>query len=115
MNKWKSWWRQEGSAYLFLGPYLILFALFIIIPVGAAILLSFTNFDSVNFPDWIGLKNYISLLTSDAVFMQYVVPNTLKFSFEKMIVKIFNNLHNLSLPNHQFSQSVQSPVMSISL
>ena len=80
MNKWKSWWRQEGSAYLFLGPYLILFALFIIIPVGAAILLSFTNFDSVNFPDVIGLKNYISLLTSDAVFMQYVVPNTLKFS-----------------------------------
>ncbi len=80
MNKWKNWWRREGTAYLFLGPYLILFALFIIIPVGAAILLSFTNFDSVNFPDWIGLKNYISLLTSDAVFMQYVVPNTLKFS-----------------------------------
>lgn len=80
MNKIKSWAKREGSAYLFLAPYLILFVLFIIIPVVAAIGLSFTNFDSVNFPKFIGLKNYIALLTSDAVFMQYVVPNTLKFS-----------------------------------
>ncbi|MBQ4563079.1 MAG: sugar ABC transporter permease [Lachnospiraceae bacterium] len=80
MNKIKSWAKREGSAYLFLAPYLILFVLFIIIPVVAAIYLSFTNFDSVNFPKFIGLKNYIALLTSDAVFMQYVVPNTLKFS-----------------------------------
>lgn len=65
---------------MFLAPFLILFALFIVIPVGAAIFLSFTNFDSVNWPDFIGLKNYIALFTSDGVFMQYVVPNTLKFS-----------------------------------
>ena len=80
MNKIKSWAKREGSAYLFLAPYLILFVLFIIIPVVAAIGLSFTNFDSVNLPKVIGLKNYIALLTSDSVFMQYVVPNTLKFS-----------------------------------
>lgn len=80
MNKIKSWAKREGSAYLFLAPYLILFVLFIVIPVVAAIGLSFTNFDSVNLPKFIGLKNYIALLTSDAVFMQYVVPNTLKFS-----------------------------------
>ena len=46
-------------------------------------MLSFTDFDSVNFPGWVGLKNYITLFTSDAVFMQYVVPNTLKFSLGK--------------------------------
>lgn len=72
--------REERSAYAFLAPYLILFLVFIVIPVGLAMLLSFTDFDSVNFPTWVGLKNYISLFTSDAVFMQYVVPNTLKFS-----------------------------------
>lgn len=65
---------------MFLAPYLILFLVFIVIPVGLAMILSFTDFDSVNFPTWVGLKNYISLFTSDAVFMQYVVPNTLKFS-----------------------------------
>lgn len=72
--------REARSAYLFLAPYLILFLVFIVIPMGLAIMLSFTDFDSVNFPTWVGLKNYISLFTSDAVFMQYVVPNTLKFS-----------------------------------
>lgn len=65
---------------MFLAPFLILFLMFIVIPVIAAIFLSFTNFDSINWPDLIGLKNYVALFTSDSIFMQYVVPNTLKFS-----------------------------------
>lgn len=80
MSKKNEQKREERSAYLFLAPYLILFLTFIVIPVVLAMTLSFTDFDSVNFPRWVGLKNYISLFTSDAVFMQYVVPNTLKFS-----------------------------------
>ena len=80
MSKRNEQKREERSAYLFLAPYLILFLAFIVIPVGFAMMLSFTDFDSVNFPGWEGLKNYITLFTSDAVFMQYVVPNTLKFS-----------------------------------
>ena len=80
MNKLKMWWRKEGTAYMFLAPFLILFFMFIVVPVIAAIFLSFTNFDSINWPDLIGLKNYVALFTSDSIFMQYVVPNTLKFS-----------------------------------
>ena len=80
MSKLKSWWRKEGTAYLFLAPFLILFLLYIVIPVIAAMLLSLTNFDSINWPDFIALDNYIALFTTDSVFMQYVVPNTLKFS-----------------------------------
>lgn len=45
-----------------------------------AAILSFTSFDSVNFPKFIGLKNYITLFTTDSVFMQKVLPNTIKFS-----------------------------------
>ena len=72
--------REEVTSYLFLSPYLILFTTFIVIPVILALLLSFTNFDTVNFPKFIGLKNYITLLTTDNTFMQYVLPNTIKFS-----------------------------------
>ena len=72
--------REEITSYLFLSPYLILFTTFIVIPVILALLLSFTNFDTVNFPKFIGLKNYITLLTTDNTFMQYVLPNTIKFS-----------------------------------
>lgn len=64
----------------FLSPYFIMFFTFIVVPVLVAILLSFTYFNSIEFPTFIGLKNYVSLLTQDAVFMQYVLPNTLKFS-----------------------------------
>ena len=72
--------REEVTSYLFLSPYLILFTTFIVIPLILALLLSFTNFDTVNFPKFIGLKNYITLLTTDNTFMQYVLPNTIKFS-----------------------------------
>ena len=72
--------REEVTSYLFLSPYLVLFAVFIVVPVIMAILLSFTNFDSMNFPSFVGLKNYITLLTTDNTFMQYVLPNTIKFS-----------------------------------
>ncbi len=80
MEKIKSWFQKEGEAYLFLGPYLLLFVIFIILPVIIAFILSFTNFDAVKFPTFIGLKNYIALLTEDNTFMQYVLPNTIKFS-----------------------------------
>jgi multiple sugar transport system permease protein len=76
----RKWVEKEGSAYLFLSPYILLFLVFIVLPVTLAIFLSFTDFNAVQFPKFTGLKNYIDLLTSDSIFMQYVLPNTLKFS-----------------------------------
>lgn len=64
----------------FLVPYWTLFALFVIVPVGAAIYLSFTYFNAIEAPSWVGIRNYIELITKDTVFMQYVLPNTLKFA-----------------------------------
>ncbi|MGI1690719.1 carbohydrate ABC transporter permease [Thermoanaerobacter uzonensis] len=66
--------------YLFMLPYLILFVTFIVFPIIIAIILSFTNFNGLQFPKFIGLKNYIDLITNDDVFMQYVLPNTIKFA-----------------------------------
>lgn len=73
-------WRKEGVAYLFLSPYILLFVIFIVLPVVLAILLSFTNFNAVQFPSWVGVKNYVDLITRDDLFMQYVLPNTFKFA-----------------------------------
>jgi multiple sugar transport system permease protein len=58
----------------------VLFIVFIIIPVVAAILLSFTFFDTIQPPSFIGLRNYISLITQDDTFMRYVLPNTITFA-----------------------------------
>ncbi len=79
----KKRWTKNGdlvSSVLLLMPYLLLFSVFIAIPVVIAIGLSFTYFDGVNTPNFIGVSNYISLLTQDEVFLKYVIPNTFKYA-----------------------------------
>jgi multiple sugar transport system permease protein len=71
---------NKQSHWVLLSPYIILFVVFIVIPVIAAIALSFTYFNTIQFPTFIGLKNYIKLITQDSVFMQKVLPNTIKYS-----------------------------------
>ncbi|GAF14319.1 N-acetyl-D-glucosamine ABC transport system, permease protein 1 [Bacillus sp. JCM 19046] len=72
--------KQHVSTAMFLAPYLLLFFLFIVIPVIAAIVLSFTYFNAIEFPSFVGLANYVNVLTQDSVFMQYVLPNTVIFA-----------------------------------
>ncbi len=72
--------KRVNPAVFFLLPYIILFTVFIIIPVVSAMLLSFTNFDAVSRLDIVGMKNYVSLLTQDPIFMQHVLPNTIAFA-----------------------------------
>ena len=70
----------KKTPYLYLLPYLILFTVFIIVPTTMAVGLSFTNYNAVQTPEFVGLTNYINLLTQDTIFLQYVLPNTLVFS-----------------------------------
>lgn len=79
-KKSKAYSEQQKIAYLFVFPYALMFTIFIIIPVIMAIVLSFTYFDTVRQPIFIGFDNYINILTNDDVFMQYVIPNTLKYA-----------------------------------
>jgi len=64
----------------FLIPYWSLFFIFIVLPVLAAIALSFTYFNAIQTPKVTGLSNYIELITMDTVFMKYVLSNTIKFA-----------------------------------
>ncbi len=74
------WMAREGSAYAFIFPYALLFLVFIVIPVATAALLSFTYFDTIQFPKFIALRNYITLITQDEIFLKHVLPNTLEFA-----------------------------------
>ena len=71
---------ETRNAYAFMAPYILLFLLFIIIPIVIAISLSFTSFNGVNKPTFNFVNNYIYLFTNDTVFVQYVLPNTIKFA-----------------------------------
>lgn len=78
-RKLREIWEYRLS-YLFIAPFMILFLVFIIIPVAAAILLSFTYFNAIEFPTWTGWLNYQTLFSQDIVLLQHVIPNTFKFS-----------------------------------
>lgn len=71
---------NKHTSALMLAPYALLFILFIIIPVVMAILLSFTYFNTIEFPKFIGLDNFVTLFTNDSVFMQKVLPNTIVYA-----------------------------------
>jgi len=67
-------------AYLFIGPYLILFVIFILLPVIMAAALAFTDFNSIERPRFIGFNNFIQMFSGDIVLARYVIPNTLRFA-----------------------------------
>lgn len=71
---------NNKAGYWFVLPYGLLFTIFILTPVILAAVLSFTNFNTIEFPGFVGFLNYINLITSDEVFMQYVLPNTVKYA-----------------------------------
>jgi multiple sugar transport system permease protein len=45
-----------------------------------AIFLSFTYFNAIEKPRWIGVQNYVTLITRDDIFMKKVLPNTIKYA-----------------------------------
>ena len=60
-------------------PFLILFVVFTLIPIGASVVLSFFDYDVVNAPSFVGLGNYLKMFVNDYEFGP-AVGNTLKFA-----------------------------------
>ena len=75
-------WLDRGNrtSVLFLAPYVLLFFIFIILPIVVAIFLSFTYYNGISRPEFVGLDNYIYLFTQDSDFIKVILPNTLFFA-----------------------------------
>ncbi len=61
--------REWITAYLFLLPNIISIGGFVVIPLVAGLVISFTDWDLLSPPNWVGSENYQSLWT-DRVFWQ---------------------------------------------
>ncbi|WP_426445539.1 carbohydrate ABC transporter permease [Paenibacillus sp. S-38] len=72
-------WEYRLS-YLFIAPFMLCFIAFILIPVIAAIGLSFTYFNAIEAPRFIGWQNFQYLLSQDLLFLKYALPNTFVFA-----------------------------------
>ena len=71
--------KRSKMCYVFLAPYAILFSLFVILPVISSIFFSFTYYNILEKPRFIGLSNYISLILEDDIFL-ISLKNTLIFA-----------------------------------
>jgi multiple sugar transport system permease protein len=75
-----AFWRKWGVYYAMMAPWLIIFFIFTVVPVLAAFGLSFTYFDMLEPPRFLGLTNYRILFVDDDIFYT-TVRNTIYFAF----------------------------------
>jgi len=71
--------RRYLVGYAFIAPWLIGFVVFVAGPFVASIYLSFTRYEVVTSPVWVGLSNYRRLLTADPLFWKSL-SITLKYA-----------------------------------
>ena len=72
-------WKEYIPGTLFVAPFMILFFCFVVLPVIISFVMSFTDYDMLQAPSFVGLENYSELFLGDDVF-GISVRNTLLFS-----------------------------------
>ena len=71
--------KKKWAGYVMVAPFLIMFTAFTIVPVIMSILLSFTNFNMLEWPQFCFFDNYIRLVLEDDLFLT-AFQNTLIFA-----------------------------------
>jgi len=79
VTKIKGFFYKYGASYFLMSFWLVLFFLFTLLPIVASIVLSFTNFDMIQFPKFVGISNYTRLFLDDDIFMKSL-SNTLFYA-----------------------------------
>ena len=68
-------WKKNKSLYLMVAPFFVLFTIFTVVPVLFAVTISFTDYNVIQTPNFVGLSNYISLFLNDPLFLT-AIKNT---------------------------------------
>jgi len=75
--------KRELVGISFISPWLLGFLTFTLGPIIASLYLSFTNYDMLSSPEWIGTHNYIHMLTQDSRYW-----NSLKVTFLFVFISV---------------------------
>ncbi len=71
--------KENKVNYFLMAPFLLFFFLFTILPVGSSMILSFTRYDILNSPVFVGWDNYVRMFLEDEVFL-IALKNTFQFA-----------------------------------
>lgn len=72
--------REARAGLLFVSPWILSLLVFTAFPVVASFYFSFTNYNIIQPPHWIGLDNYNTMTTADPIFWTAVV-NSAYYAF----------------------------------
>ncbi|MCM1190484.1 MAG: sugar ABC transporter permease [bacterium] len=72
-------WRRHKYKYLMVAPFGLIFLIFTFLPVVVSIVFSFTSFNMVEPPEFVGWNNYLDLIVYDPIFLT-AIKNTLFFA-----------------------------------
>jgi multiple sugar transport system permease protein len=94
----ESSWRDSAAGYLFLAPWLIGFFGLTLGPALVSLYLSFTDYDLLSNPRWVGAANYVRIATSDpkfsaamhVTFIYVTLAVPLKLTFALLVAMILN-------------------------
>lgn len=75
---WKEM-KKNWVAYLMVAPYMIIFTMFTVVPVLLSMVISFTDFNLLEPPNFVFVSNYTRLFLDDDIFV-IAVKNTLIFA-----------------------------------
>ncbi|MDR3170521.1 MAG: sugar ABC transporter permease [Treponema sp.] len=79
--------QRNAVAYLFLLPWLLGFFILTLYPMLSSLYLSFTRFDMLTAPKWIGFQNYVTMFTEDDRYLNSLLV-TFKFVFLSVPLKL---------------------------
>jgi multiple sugar transport system permease protein len=91
-------WRESATGYLFLAPWLIGFFGLTLGPALISLYLSFTDYDLLSSPRWVGAANYVRIATSDpkfsaamhVTFLYVALSVPLKLAFALLVAMMLN-------------------------
>ena len=75
---WKEM-KRNWVAYVMVAPFMLLFTIFTVLPVLLSIVISFTDFNLLEMPNFIFMQNYITLFFDDDIFLT-AAQNTFVFA-----------------------------------
>ncbi len=79
LQAWRRDVVQHKHAYVLMTPFMVLFILFTVVPVILSFVISFTYFNMLEFPRWVGWDNYSRLFLKDEIFL-IAIKNTFLFA-----------------------------------
>lgn len=71
--------RDQLPFMVMLLPFTLAFLVFLLIPVLSSIVISFTDFNMIQFPKFVGFSNYVRVFLEDDIFM-IALKNTILFA-----------------------------------